>query len=349
MYTSDRYEGVVCEDGIRIHYAYCTDRNNSSGWLRTKPTGGIVYRNEIYSLKQNTDWKDTANAVGLVDVGHLVDCFVELPDDYAVINDIHRSKVIHTDTKQTVKITDFEEEIEFYMPDWVRDIVSDAEKKRQESRSQEIEDMLMDLICDFAPKYKGVKAGRGDRNGGERSKVTARTGNGKTDKPVTDRHGKPKQKERLNGEGEESGREADLWMPKPDIEFVYEGHDRYDEMKLKPVHVVATKPEKSAQIYIKGDTDFIHHTSNQIKGLAMKGSKLDEAKVIATIKTTVERELSRLIGTAYIAAVSFTYENNLGDAVFHEAIKDSGMATHIYHLASIKSDMAKEIKRNKAA
>ena len=183
-----KQEVVTLENDVKIRYVWdgplkpnSTEKNADMPMtIYSNPTSrqgtfsGIVWKNELYDVAtaQGNSWRATANLFNILYNSKYFRIFVELPDDFAILPDAHRKKLVIEDAAKTqVKLLDYAPEVRAHMPQWFKDKIKSYAPNNFSSddiqkQAQEMLDKLM---------AKPVKSGAGVQNKNGKPKSPSKT------------------------------------------------------------------------------------------------------------------------------------------------------------------------------
>jgi hypothetical protein len=148
----EQYETVALSTGIKIHYLYDAQYNNTghnrsiSGAIASAvSTCAIVFKNEMYDLKKGKQWTFDAPVFGIPFGAKHISVYVELPTGVPVVPEAYRQFLRYSDGEQSqVLASDFAELVRENRPQWLIELIhSFAPDSRSSDR---IRDELQKLL-----------------------------------------------------------------------------------------------------------------------------------------------------------------------------------------------------------
>ena len=338
------YEAVT-ENGITYHYALLASAKTHHG-KTIKTGGGIVYRNEIYDFAQNKNWAETATRCSLVDVGDLVSCFVELPDDYNVKNDFSRSALLLG--SDVLRIEELAAGIKANKPQWLAALIKSESDKRRNDRNKASQDQLTDLIKGLTQSLTGLGRGQGDDTGKPGVGVSGMGRKGGKGKEGNTEGGvipvKP-----LDDDGIEKAKKVTMWMPLPDIAVVHEGDPDYQYVTDVAVNALFYNPKDRTRIYIDGENPIITGQVKLATIAIMKHKKgLDYDDVMDAIRIDIESSAETIVGTGFIGAMASAKHYGWKKQAISGAVEGQVLSSHLTHLVAMTNSIVTIHKRKYA-
>lgn len=148
----ERYETVSLPNGIKIHYLYDAQYNNTghnksiSGAIASAvSTCGVVYKNELYDLSKGRQWTFEAPVFGVPFGAKHISIHIELPDNFPVVSEAYRQFLQYQGGEQLrLQAKDFEGLVRENRPEWLIEIIHSFAPDSQ--TSDEIRDELQRLL-----------------------------------------------------------------------------------------------------------------------------------------------------------------------------------------------------------
>jgi tetratricopeptide (TPR) repeat protein len=145
-------ESVPIPNGRTAHYFYLANApasDDTGGLAPLRGIAGIVYKGEIYGLRQDHQWALEAPSYGISFGARAVSVFIELPDDEPVRPEAYRQYLRFTgDDQRQVTLLDFAAELQAAMPPWLRRIVNALTPPQADYLAEvraELEQLVIDL------------------------------------------------------------------------------------------------------------------------------------------------------------------------------------------------------------
>jgi len=148
----EQYETVELSTGIKIHYLYDAQYNNTghnrsiSGAIASAvSTCAVVFKNEMYDLKKGKQWTFDAPVFGIPFGAKHISVHVESPTNVPIVPEAYRQFLRYSDGEQSqVLASDFAELVRENRPQWLIDLIhSFAPDSRS---SDQIRDELQRLL-----------------------------------------------------------------------------------------------------------------------------------------------------------------------------------------------------------
>jgi hypothetical protein len=155
-----RTETRTTPSGVKIHYYFDPPRGESTksasgAFGQGGSRGAIVFRNEMYDVRQGDVWTQDAPNFGIPFGAKYVSVFVELPDDYLVWPEAYRQFLrFRGHDQRQVHAADFSALARSYLPAWLAEIIRSF-GPTQANYLNEISDELRALLAEL-----GVEAQR---------------------------------------------------------------------------------------------------------------------------------------------------------------------------------------------
>lgn len=148
----ERNETVSLVNGIRIHYLYDAQYNNTghnrsiSGAIASAvSTCAVVYRDELYDLAKGRQWTFDAPVFGIPFGAKHISVHVELPNNFQVVPEAYRQFLQYTGGEQLrLQSKDFAEAVREHRPEWLIELIHSFAPDSQ--TSDEIRDELQRLL-----------------------------------------------------------------------------------------------------------------------------------------------------------------------------------------------------------
>ncbi|MFC0219824.1 tetratricopeptide repeat protein [Pseudochelatococcus lubricantis] len=158
-----RIESVSTVGGIVIHYGYEPVVAPDADGIRIAGQVSLVYRGEIYAIRQQQEWLQEAPLFGIpFGAGHFT-VFIELPDDFEVQPDLYRQFLrFRKGDQRQVHAGDFAPLVRDGIPAWLRQIIASygpAQVDFLGDLKGELQELLAEL--GIAPQYRGTGKVRG--------------------------------------------------------------------------------------------------------------------------------------------------------------------------------------------
>jgi hypothetical protein len=135
-----QYEGVTDTSGIKIHYYWDgpsgtkgnekTPTSVVNSYSKTSIFSALKFKNEFFDIRggssrrsgQNVQWSPAAKECGIFYGHDYVRVYVEIPNDFDVIQDQYRTRLLIDDaSKDELKFTSYASEIYKNIPTWLKD------------------------------------------------------------------------------------------------------------------------------------------------------------------------------------------------------------------------------------
>lgn len=152
----EKYETVITDSGIKIHYLYDAPYDKATGHNRSVSgaiasavsTCAIVYRDEMYDVGKGRVWTQNAPIFGIPFGARHISVHVELPDNALVISDGYRQFLRYAGGEQNQLLTkDFAGVVRDHRPLWLLDIIRSFAP--ESASSDDIRDELQKLLNDL--------------------------------------------------------------------------------------------------------------------------------------------------------------------------------------------------------
>jgi tetratricopeptide (TPR) repeat protein len=168
-----RVEAVPLPGGATAHYYYkesgFTPDEVQAGLADVRGVAGIIFKDEIYALRQGQSWVIDAPSFGISFGARTISVFIELPGDYAVRPEAYRQylRYVGGDQRQ-VLLLDFADTLRSAMPAWLRQIVNALAPPEADYLAEvrnELQQLLIELDITCAappapPRQTGEPGGR---------------------------------------------------------------------------------------------------------------------------------------------------------------------------------------------
>jgi hypothetical protein len=127
----ERYETVPLSNGIKIHYLYDAQYNNTghnksiSGAIASATsTCAVVHKSEMYDVRKGQRWRFDAPIFGIPFGAKHISVHIELPDSFAVVPEAYRQFLQYTAGAQSqLEGSDFAELVRENRPQWLIDLI----------------------------------------------------------------------------------------------------------------------------------------------------------------------------------------------------------------------------------
>ena len=163
----------LADQNIKIHYSYDSkgSANNNITYNYTLTSdvtfSGVIYKNEIYDLRESNKWYHTAPSLGIPFGSKNICILVELSDEAKVGPDQYRENIRWDDSeKANVSIDYFQEVIYKNRPQWLIDKIK--EHSPQSDDSDQVKKQLEDLIKNLSLLNNRNMI---NKNGSQKSKI----------------------------------------------------------------------------------------------------------------------------------------------------------------------------------
>jgi tetratricopeptide (TPR) repeat protein len=148
-----RYQRVSVPSGITVHYYYLEGpggRAEANQSLRdVRGVAGIVYKDEIFGLRTESQWVIEAPAFGISFGARGISVLIELPSTASVQPEAYRQFLrLATGDQHQITIADYAETVRTSMPVWLRQIISEMEPPQADylaEISRELQELVMEL------------------------------------------------------------------------------------------------------------------------------------------------------------------------------------------------------------
>jgi len=346
-------EIVALENGVKIVYVWdgpvntnTTEldddgkpiaKNDLSMSIYSNPTSrqstfsGLVWKNEIYDFTNNNVWRGTAGLLNILYNYKYFRIFVELPDDFEIMPDSHRKKIMINDEHKTeVKLLTFASEIRANMPQWFKDKIksyapNNLSANDLQNKAQELLDKLMTQMRGSA----AVRSSNGRTNG---------TRNPPTGKGAT--HSPPKKKSPLFGG---IGAAADIQESFPPIEFIRNEIDlescSADQLKHRAAQYTETA------LYINCMYDAVNYAVDAMVGPYLNEDEGTVADIREAAKDIATEEMAWIVSKAVIHSLCKRAKDGYDTADVEIALKPVSLTTHADNLDESLHDCEKRLEK----
>lgn len=326
----DRNETVTTPEGIKIHYIYDGQYNDTghnksiSGAIQSDvSTCAIIYKNEMYDLRIKRNWTLDAPLFGIAFGARHISVHVELPDDYAVRPEAYRQFLRHNGGEQDqVDVTEYAALVAQHRPEWLIDLIRSHAPSAQtdDEVSNELQKLLDELrVKRVSPRLVSVgamNADPGDNVGAVNTTPKSGGGSGSSSPSTPHKHVD------LN-QAPEGAKPAEIWPNRekaPEIKKLYSD----EEIEEKQLRGRAARYYESGLLFVNMKYPSIALMREELEREYGSAQEVESMRAMAL--TLSERTMIIRVGRAVVYALAKQLSKEWDQAAMKQAMAPESLS-----------------------